>query len=233
MKKYFLVATITLAALFAGNTGFSQHGGSCPQEDLIEKYTQFTDSMVRFLGNLQRSDTAAYTDFMDHIPTDSIDAFDVYGSRATDLKDSMNALIDSISTYFTLLFSAIDPYNTMSKSAFYDTLTSRINCFLGTVSIEYLVDQTLGAGAYEDLRLAPDNLGCVETLQSGMIAAQNSYNNSLGSCVAALGCPKNFWFFICAGGCIAYYSIVYDQTKRQLLCQYFNCLNKNCPSFIG
>jgi hypothetical protein len=153
MKKYLLVATITLGGVINVNYAFSQsmNGTNCPQKELVKTYTEFTDSIARFFANLKTTtDAENFAGFVEALPTDSIEAFNVFGTRSAGLKDSMNALIDSLNNNLNLLRTAIDPYNLMSVAVFFDTLSSKISCFLADTTINsvvYLVEQCYGTGA--------------------------------------------------------------------------------------
>jgi hypothetical protein len=238
MKKFLLVAIITFGAVLNFNKAFSQTGGlggSCPQKDLIQKYTEATDSLARFFAYLRRTtDSKDYESFVDDMATDSIEAFNIFGSRSSDLKDSMQALIDSLNTYTLSLQSIIDPYNTMSLAAFSDTLYSRITCFLSDTSvntIDYLFEKCAGTGQ-SILRVAGD-LDCRANLGAALTAARASYNYANIACLGFGSCSTTgLYRLLCVGACLAATSIVYDRNKTDAFCDYFDCMGRSCPFFL-
>lgn len=228
MKKYLLVATITLCAVFNGKNAFSQGmgGPSCPHKDLTKIYTEFTDSIARFFTNLKNTTSNdEYANFTGALATDSIEAFDVFGSRSTGLKDSMNALIDSLNSNLALLRIAIDPYSLMSVGAFFDTLATRISCFLADTTIntlEYLVEQCYGTGESTN-RLAGDPGPCEDTFRSDMASARYTHNLAVIGCLSVGGACTGWWRLACIGACLLAGEIIYNDAKGDIFCNYLSC----------
>ena len=236
MKKYLLVATITLCAVFTVNTTFSQGmgGPSCPDKDLTKVFTEFTDSISRFYTHLKNTtDAEDYASFVEALPTDSIEAFNIFGDRSTGLKDSINALIDSLNNNLDLLRTAIDPYGLMSLGAFLDTLSSRISCFLADTTIntlEYQVEQCYGTGESTN-RLAGEPGPCEGTFNSDMSNARFTHNLALIACTGMGGNCVGPWRLLCIGICAAAVEVAYNSTKGDIFCDYLSCKYGpgNCP----
>ncbi len=234
MKKYLLAAAITLLIFFTSNTAFSQKGGGsgggCPQKELIKKFTELNDSLARFFIDLKKTtDSADYADFENAFPTDTTEALNVFGSRSNGLKDTMNALSDSIARYDGLLHSEIDFYNVMSRSTYADTLISRINCFFQDTTIntiDYTLDQCFGTGAAENMRLAGD-LDCMSDMQSALQTARSNFETNLVNCYATLTCP-GFWRPFCMAGCYVAYNGIYNEAKITAYCNYRHCMHMGC-----
>ncbi len=194
-------------------------------------YTEISDSIGRFFTNLKNTtDSVDYETFVAALPTDSTEAFDVFGSRSTGLKDTMNALTDSLGKYVLLLHNAIDPTDQLTHAQFWAELSSAMTCFYADTTIltvDYLLDQSFGTGASANLRLA-DDFDCAGDLQTNLAGAQMSYNQSLGSCIGTLGCP-GLLRPLCVGACYAYFTNIYNNAKLSYLCIYYRCMNKTCP----
>jgi|GEM_PF-6846806 len=235
MKNSFLIGTITLTTLFTANTAISQaFGGSinCPQKELIKRYTEITDSAARFLGNLKKtSNPDDYESFENAIARDSIEAFNVFGIRSTGLKDSMNALTDSLGVYALLLRNAIDPDNLMTVGRFFDTLSSRITCFLNDITInnlEYLLEQCFGSSTSTNRMAGP----CEEAFAANLVSARANFQTGLASCVSAVACQAGWWRFVCLGLCYTVHSGIYNEAKSSYFCIYLMCRGLECPPLI-
>jgi len=232
MKKYLVIFTITVVALVNSKSAYSQsEDDGCPQRELVKRYLEIQDSVARFLNHVKKTtDSVDYSNFTTAILTDSIDAFNVFGiTRKENLKDSMNALMDSLKVYTGLIRMEIDPNLTLTDSQFATALNSKIACVnadpaINTIS--YLLENTFGTGA-SILRLYNDD-GCADNLRAALTAARASYNYAMVGCAAGAGCP-GWWKVACVAACYVYNATVYNENKIDAFCDYRACMNLSCP----
>ncbi len=187
--------------------------------------------MARFMDNIKNtSSTQTWSQFIiDAEKGDSLNSFDNFGTKSSNLKDTFRLLGDTLDKYTKLLIAAINPNKNLTDEQVRDSIQSLISCYLAD-TLENNINTLLiaaGRAATGLTYLGP----CEIEARTCLSGASQSYNQNLIACgfggAGVAGLPKGGgWWGLAAGfACFVVANNSYNNAKWACIDNYVDCVN--------
>jgi hypothetical protein len=130
MKKIFSFLSFSFI-ISAGNNIFSQKlSGYCPNKEITREFCKAGDSLARFMDDIKKNSAeGAWAQFIEDAALGPVVAFNNFGDRSTDLRNTFNLLGNNLDQNTRALISAIDPERRLTGQQVRDAIISQISCY--------------------------------------------------------------------------------------------------------
>jgi hypothetical protein len=181
MKKTVFLLMITLF-ISSRNNIFSQSlSGNCPQKELTKEFCKATDTLARFMDAVKRSSPeGVWEKFVADATLGSAAAFNNFGKRGADLKNSFDLLGNDLDKNAFSLIAAIDPNKTLTGEQVKETMISMVKCYYAD-PVENDIKKLVREGG-EPVPLKLDSGPCEIALRSCLSGAASAHNSQLIGC---------------------------------------------------
>ncbi len=230
MKKIFSFLSFSFI-ISAGNNIFSQVlSGYCPQKEITRELCKAADSLARFMDNIKKTTSeSAWSQFIEDAASGPVVAFNNFGDRSRNLRDTFNLLGNNLDIQTRSLITALNPEGSLTGQQLRDQIVSRVSCYYADTVENDLKKLLTDAGGPVPLLLDPGP--CEIAMRSCLSSAASTHTSQLVACGFGTG---NIWKWL--GGwwgagagllCLIGVEVTYNNSKWTCFENYCDCVNCN------
>ncbi len=228
MKKIFSFLIFPFI-ISAGNKSFSQVlSGYCPQKEITREICKAGDSLARFMDNIKKTSSGvAWSQFIEDAASGPVVAFNNFGDRSRNLRDTFNLLGNDLDRKTRSLITAVNPEGRLTGQQTRDSIISLINCYYTDTKENDLKKLLKDAGGpVPDLL---DSGPCEIAARSCFSAAAATHLSQVIACgFGAANIIKwlGGWWGAGAGlVCLIGVEVIYNNAKWTCLGNYCDCVH--------
>ncbi|HEY6063376.1 MAG TPA: hypothetical protein VIV35_07185 [Chitinophagaceae bacterium] len=213
------------------NNIFSQKlSGYCPQKEIIKEVCKAGDSLARFMDNMKKTSSgAAWSQFIADAGSGPAVAFNNFGERGRNLRDTFNLLGNDLDLHTRSLITAINPGGSLTGQQVRDSIVSLISCYYAD-PVENNVKKLL-ADAGGPVPELLDGGPCEIAMRSCLSSAASTHASQLIAC--GFGTTNIIkwlggWWGAGAGlVCLIGVEVTYNNAKWTCFGNYCDCVHCN------